>query len=306
MLFAVVAALMGCAKQESGQRLRPAVVLKSAPGEFLAYEHDVTLRLDAERIAARVQTLQEACMRKQHGDCTVLEVSQHGGDYPRGTLTVRIVPAGVEPLIAAASEGADLGARSTHAEDLAEAVRDNALTRSRLQKELSGLRAFQQRRDLSVTDMIALSQQVSKLEAQVEAADQEAAQQRRRIQTQKVSLHFEAPGGRERSRRDSPGSARFLRDAGQWHRVDDPRRRVPDPRAVGALDPGCRMASAAATSRLTCWQRSGRYGAARVPRPRKSSGIGGSGVRSSRASSFSQSMNACAAALGGLCAGCTA
>ena len=194
-LFAVVAAVMGCAKQESGQRVRAAVVLESSPGEFLAYEHNVTLRLDAERIAARVQTLQEACLRKQYGDCTVLEVSQQGGDHPRGTLTVRIVPAGVEPLIAAASEGADLGARSTHAEDLAEAVRDNALTRSRLQKELSGLRAFQQRRDLSVADMIALSQQVSKLEAQVEAADQEAAQQRRRIQTQKVSLHFETPGG---------------------------------------------------------------------------------------------------------------
>ena len=88
-----------------------------------------------------------------------------------------------------------LGVVIKHAEDLAEAVRDNALTRSRLQKELSGLRAFQQRRDLSVADMIALSQQVSKLEAQVEVADQEAAQQRRRIQTQKVSLHFEAPGG---------------------------------------------------------------------------------------------------------------
>ena len=46
-----------------------------------------------------------------------------------------------------------------------------------------------------VADMIALSQQVSKLEAQVEAADQEAAQQQRRIQTQKLTLHFETPGG---------------------------------------------------------------------------------------------------------------
>ncbi|KRA41794.1 hypothetical protein ASD72_14460 [Pseudoxanthomonas sp. Root630] len=188
-------ALAGCAKQESGQRPRAAVVLKSSAGEFLAYEHNVTLRLDAERIPARVQALQDACMRKQHGDCTVLEVSQRGGDHPRGMLTVRIVPAGVEPLIAAASEGADPGDRSTRAEDLAESVRDNALTRSRLQKELSGLQAFQQRRDLSVADMIALSQQVSRLEAQLEAADQEAAQHQRRIQTQKVSLHFETPGG---------------------------------------------------------------------------------------------------------------
>lgn len=195
VVLAAGSALAGCAKQESGHRPRTAMVIQSSAGEFLAYEHDVTLRLDAERIPARVQALQEACLRKQHGDCTVLEVSQRGGDEPRGMLTVRIVPAGVEPLIAAASEGADLGDRNTRAEDLAEAVRDNALTRSRLQKELSGLQAFQQRRDLSVADMIALSQQVSKLEAQLEASDQEAAQQQRRIQMQKLTLHFETPGG---------------------------------------------------------------------------------------------------------------
>lgn len=195
VVLAAGGVLAGCAKQEGGSRPRAELVMKSSAGDFLAYEHDVTLRLDAGQIPARVQALQEACLRKQHGDCTVLEVSQRGGDYPRGTLTVRIVPSGVEPLIAAASEGADLGDRSTRAEDLAEAVRDNALTRSRLQKELSGLQAFQQRRDLSVADMIALSQQISKLEAQAEAADQEAAQQQRRIQTQKLSVRFETPGG---------------------------------------------------------------------------------------------------------------
>lgn len=195
VLLATVGGLAGCAKQESGHLPRTAMVIKPAAGEFLAYEHDVTLQLDAERIPARIQALQDACLRKQHGDCTVLEVSQRGGDEPRGMLTVRIVPAGVEPLIAAASEGANLGDRSTRAEDLAQAVRDNALVRSRLQKELAGLQAFQQRRDLSVADMIALSQQVSKLEAQLEAADQEAAQHQRRIQTQKLTLHFETPGG---------------------------------------------------------------------------------------------------------------
>lgn len=195
VVLAASTALAACAKHGSDERPRAAVVLRSPMGEFLAYEHNVTMRLDAERIPARVHALQDACMRKQYGDCTVLEVSQRGGDYPRGMLSVRIVPAGVEPLIAAASEGADPGDRSTRAEDLAEAVRDNALTRSRLQKELFGLQAFQQRRDLSVADMIALSQQVSKLEAQLEAVDQEAAQHRRRIQTQKVSLHFETPGG---------------------------------------------------------------------------------------------------------------
>lgn len=185
----------GCAKREDGARLRPAVQLQAPQGDFLAYEHDVGIVLPAERIAGRVQAVQDACMRKAHGPCTVLQVSRQGGDHPRGSLTVRIVPAGVEPLIAAASARADIGDRSTHAEDLADAVRDNALARSRLQKELARLQEFQQRRDLSVADMIALSQQASKVEAQLEAADQQAAQHRHRIETQKLTLRFQASGG---------------------------------------------------------------------------------------------------------------
>ena len=59
------------------------------------------------------------------------------------------------------------------------------------------MQEFQQRRDLAVADMIALSQRMAEAEAQLQAAEQEGAQHRRRIDTQLLTLHFQPPGGQE-------------------------------------------------------------------------------------------------------------
>ena len=74
-------------------------------------------------------------------------------------------------------------------------VRDNEALLQRLRNERTQLLGFQQRRDLAVADMIALSRQLAEVEAQLQAAEQEAAQQRMRIDTQKLSISFLPPQG---------------------------------------------------------------------------------------------------------------
>lgn len=157
---------------------------------FLAYEHDASVTLPADRIQARLREAQDACTAAKFGECVVLTVRQQGGDWPSATLGIRIVPAGVEPMIALASEGAQLGSRGTRAEDLAVVVRDNALVQQRLRKERERLLEFQARRDLAVADMIALSKQLAETEALLEAAEQAAAGHRRRIETQLLTIEF--------------------------------------------------------------------------------------------------------------------
>ena len=174
-----------------------AEALRSGAENFLAYEHSATVRLAAEDIPMRLREAQAACNEGKFGECVVLNVQLEGGDYPSATLGVRIVPAGVEPMIAQASQGAQLGSRSTRAEDLAVAVRDNALAQSRLRKEQERLQEFQGRRDLAVADMIALSRQLAEVESQLEATEQQAAQHRRRIDTQLLTLHFQRTQGNE-------------------------------------------------------------------------------------------------------------
>lgn len=158
---------------------------------FLAYEHTVGVRVAAADIESKLKATQAACNDGRFGECVVLSVQQQGGDYPSASLGVRIVPAGVEPMVALASEGADIGQRMTRAEDLAVAVRDNELALARLRNERERLQEFQSRRDLTVADMIALSRQLAEVESQLQAAEQQGAQHRRRIDTQLLTLDFQ-------------------------------------------------------------------------------------------------------------------
>ncbi len=157
---------------------------------MLAYEHEVEIRLDADTIAPKVKAAKQACETGQFGACLVLGVSQSGGRYPQASLRVRAEPKAIEPLIAAAGAGGDIGDRSTRAEDLAVAVRDNTLLRSRLSKQHARLLEFQGRSDLKVADVIALSEQLSKVEAELEAAEREGAIHKRRIETQLLTIEF--------------------------------------------------------------------------------------------------------------------
>lgn len=160
---------------------------------MLAYEHQVDIRIAAKEIPARQAQVQEACGQARFGQCVVLGLRQRGGEFPSAGITLRIAPDGVEPMIALAGAGAELGSRSTHAEDLAVVVRDNAASQDRLRRELQQLEAFQQRSDLSVADMIALAERVASTQAQLEAAEREAAQHQRRIDTGLLHIEFSPP-----------------------------------------------------------------------------------------------------------------
>ena len=162
---------------------------------LLAYEHTVGVELASEAIVPRLQAIQTACRDARFGACTLLEAQQSAGDWPRARVVLRMAPAGIEPMIALADEDGDAGERSTRTEDLAVAVRDTRTAQDRLARELERLQAFEGRPGLSVADMIALAERMAATEAQIEAAQREAAQQRRRIDTQLLTVDLRARSG---------------------------------------------------------------------------------------------------------------
>ena len=196
-------ALAACAKHgdvaaDAGATAAEAAVA-SPEGAFLAYEHDVQVQLEAAQIAPRIQQVAQACQSAKFGDCAVLQVDQRSGEQPSGEVKVRIAPKGTEPLIAMAGEGGALQSRNTRAEDLAQEVADTALTKARLEKEHARLLSYQDRKDLKIEDLMAITTRLSEIEAGVEQASKDAAQQRRRVDTQLVTIHFGTTSG-QRSR----------------------------------------------------------------------------------------------------------
>ncbi|GAB2494819.1 DUF4349 domain-containing protein [Arenimonas alkanexedens] len=198
MLLATV--VTGCADQSSQESaMAPASVAAdglvgqaNAPGNFLAYAHEASVRMSAGDIAGRVAEVRTACMAARYGTCTVLGEQQSSGQWPGGLLQMRAEPKAVEPLVAMAAEGGELAQRSTQAEDLADAVRDNGLRQQRLRIQHERLSEFLSRRDIKAEDLIALSNQLAQIEAELQASEQEAAQQQRRLRTNLLTLRFES------------------------------------------------------------------------------------------------------------------
>lgn len=207
-LLLAAAMLAGCASHNNAAPSEEAVSVPDLPkagapdasggsaakadlGVMLAYEHHVRIRMPGERIAAQSTAVQAACNSGKFGACAVLGMSQSGGEVPSATLQVRIVPEGVDKLVALAGQGQEIAERGIQAEDLAAAVRDNTLRQDRLRREHARLLEFQDRKDLKIADVMTLSSRIAEIEAQLQATEQEAAQQQRRISTQLVTLNFQ-------------------------------------------------------------------------------------------------------------------
>ena len=161
-------------------------------GSQLAYAHDVHVRLAAERLPGNLGKVRDACTAQAFGPCDVLNEQLQAGDYPTGELQMRAAPEAVAGLVKAASDGGTISQRSTQAEDLAAAVRDNGLRRKRLELQHAKLTEILERGHGDMDQLVGITERLAALEAELGAAEQEAVQQQRRIATNLLSLHFEA------------------------------------------------------------------------------------------------------------------
>jgi hypothetical protein len=166
--------------------------LANRNGSQLAYAHDVQIRLAATRVAANLAKAREACTSQKLGPCDVLGEQLSAGEFPSGQLVMRAAPEAVGGLVGLAADGGEVAQRSTHAEDLAQAVADNGLRRKRLELQHAKLSEIMARRDAKVEDLIGLSARLASIEAELHAAEQEAATQQRRIATNLLTLNFQA------------------------------------------------------------------------------------------------------------------
>jgi hypothetical protein len=169
----------------------------SKTGGFLAYTHSVNFEVDPNSIGGRISALQAACNEERFGACSVLAVESTSGRRATGSIAMRVVPAGVEELVKLGADGADVASRRTSAEDLADAVADVTDSQDLLKRQRAKLLEFSERKDLAVTDLITLSENLAAVDARLQSLAQEAAQQRRRIETNHLTIDFASNAGWE-------------------------------------------------------------------------------------------------------------
>ncbi len=192
-MFLLVYVLGACKKEVMAVETAPpegVAGVESKTGGFLAYAHTVKFEVAPESIAGRISALQSACNDERFGACSVLAVESTSGRQATGSIAMRVVPAGVERLVELGANGVQAASRNTHAEDLADAVAAVTDAKDLLTRQRAKLLEFSERDDLAVTDLITLSERLATVDAQLHSLAQDAAQQRRRIETNHLKIDF--------------------------------------------------------------------------------------------------------------------
>ena len=158
------------------------------PGALLAYEHELSFVVAPDSMQRRITAVQTACSEEKYGACSVLGIESNTGNYATASIKLRMVPAGIENMIALAGERDAASTRKTKADDLADAVADVAAQQDLLQRQRDTLLTYVQRKDIAVADMITVSQQLASIESTLHGLAQQAADQRRRIETNLLTI----------------------------------------------------------------------------------------------------------------------
>jgi hypothetical protein len=160
-------------------------------GSNLAYEIDLQITLPAALIAPRLESLRKACEAQAAAQsCSLLSIEQQQG---QGDIQMRAAPAAIESLTSAAVENGTVAERKIKAEDLTQALDDNALNSESLTLQHEKFKALLARSDLAVSDAITLARELSSLEASAQTSTRERSVLLRRVETNLLQIRFTSP-----------------------------------------------------------------------------------------------------------------
>lgn len=160
------------------------------PGSQLAYEIDLQITLPTELIAVRLEALRLACEAQAAAQsCSLLSIEQQ---QEQGSIEMRAAPDAIERLTSKASESGKVVQRKIKAEDLSQALDDNALAAESLTLQHEKFNELLSRADIAISDAITLARELSDLEAASQTAARDRTVLRRRVETNLLRISFSA------------------------------------------------------------------------------------------------------------------
>lgn len=186
--LALAILLAGCSKHAE---VAPGIVQgQSEPVSSLAYEHTVSVSTRSEAIAIRIDDIRRACTNERFGACDLLRVEQTNDRLAGGSVTVRVAPEGVEPLIELAGKEGTFGHRVTRAEDLADVVANAQRQREELESQRATLLELKSQGNLAVADGLAIARELAAVTRTLTEIDREQAKLELRLATNLLTVNF--------------------------------------------------------------------------------------------------------------------
>lgn len=161
-----------------------------AEQRFLAYEHRVSLEVDADQLERLYRDLQDACMKETAWHCTVMDASiQLERDERGGTahLNLRASPEGVRVMRKRLTDSGGVVSQGTHVDDLGQPIAEVGKRLEMLQNYRASLLELQ-RKATKVEDLILIAEKLAETQSELEAATGRNAHLMDRVNREALSI----------------------------------------------------------------------------------------------------------------------
>ncbi|KHK57900.1 hypothetical protein PI87_05580 [Ralstonia sp. A12] len=171
----------------------PEASAKQAEGaerRFLAYEHRVSLEVDAPQMERLYRELQDACVNEATWHCTVMDASiQLERDQRGGTahLNLRASSEGVRAMRKRLADSGGVVSQGTHVDDLGQPIAEVGKRLDMLKNYRASLLDLQ-RKATKVEDLILIAEKLSETQSELEAATGQSAHLMDRVNREVLSI----------------------------------------------------------------------------------------------------------------------
>lgn len=158
---------------------------------FLAYEHSVTVKTSGDQLEQQYNNTIKACTKITESPCIILDTRLETGKRKYAQIRLRVDPNRLSDMIQTATGNGRLASKSTHVEDLARPIQDNAKRLSMLKMHRKQLLKLQKRTDNNVDSLIKISSELAKIQADLEQSKGQNSYLMKRIKLDLVRFYFE-------------------------------------------------------------------------------------------------------------------
>lgn len=165
----------------------------SVQQQFLAYEHNLTLDVADDQVAAQHARLLKLCADVAQAGCTLLESRLDvTSERAQGTVRMRVVQAAVSSMLAAVGRLGTVASQATTVEDLAQPMADADKRIAMLTAYRTQLEALRAKSSQDIETAMKIAKEWTQVQTELESVTGERTFLLKRVQTELVTISIQS------------------------------------------------------------------------------------------------------------------